>query len=189
MATTGEKGASPSASGDEGRDSTPPSLAGHPVPSFPSISPRFVQTKGYWGGLLLGWPWGGGDTTFAPFLPCSRSHIPIPSQCNGRRGGYLQKKPPRPFLGHKWPLLGTGQVPCAGSPAPRCRQGAGMRRRGRQSWQGQASRLDVSGLKGQSSVVLVPVLPGTAGSCRPWQGCQGGAGPPELSAELLLSWL
>lgn len=54
---------------------------------------------------------------------------------------------------------GTVQVPCAKSPALRCRQRAGMPPRDRQSWQGQALRLEVGGLKGYSGIVLLVTVP------------------------------
>lgn len=106
MATTGKKGASHSALGGEGPDSTPQLLWVTPSPpSLPSHLGLLGQ-KSIGGGLLLGLPWGGGIPRSLHLQPCSRSHGPVSSRCNGRRGGRLKKKLPCPFPGHAWPLLG-----------------------------------------------------------------------------------
>lgn len=113
------------------------------TPSRPSVPSHlgFLGQKGIWGGLLLGLPWGGGTSRLLHSQPCHKSHIPITSWCNGRRGTRTTKKPPCPFPSHRRPVPGHNAT-------------RGVSPRDRQRRQGQAARLE--GHKGTVLVVTVP---------------------------------
>lgn len=81
-ATTGKKGGSPSALGDEVADPPP---AGHPVPFFPSISPQFAQTKGYWGGCCWVCLGEGGSRVCSACSPAPDLTSPFPVGAMGEK--------------------------------------------------------------------------------------------------------
>lgn len=175
--------------GDEGLDWTPPHLL-RVTPPHPSLPSRLdlLRQKGIAGFCCWHCLGEGGTPYLLHLQPCSKSPIPVPSQCNVRRGGRLKKKPPHPFPDQMWSLLGHGARTL-------CWVSSGtVLAEGRDATPGQAEVAGPSvkaggrragGLQQDSPGGDGPL--GTAVAAR--AGLSGGAGPSELSAESLLSCL
>lgn len=153
MATTGKKGDSPSALGDERLDLIPSLLRVAPSrPSFPSLG--LLGQKGFGGFCCWGCLGEGGCCVCS--TPSSARDLPslFPTDSVEEEEGGLGRNHQIPSLITHSFCWGTGKGPGAGCPVLQGWQRAGMAQRCGQCQQGQAARL-----KAYSRIIVVLTVP------------------------------